>query len=290
MNVMKAAATNAFRFKLMCVSEWKVLLLAVALFLSPGLAVAETLVLIQGFLGDGDDWRDSGITRVLNQAGWRNAGHLSLTANGVRSSRPPEPALRRYYTLDLLSYAPLLTQAQVLDRYIDFVREQHPYSALVLAGHSAGGVLARLYMVQHYRQSFAALVTIASPHLGTHSAELGGTFAEGAFGWLADLVGEETLDFHWGLIRDLRIERLDNLLGWLNHQSHPPAIYTSIVRQPDGHLVDLGNLLVPTWSQDMNHVYALHGRARTVRVAGGHGLRTSDGRLLVRILEQLRHV
>jgi hypothetical protein len=52
----------------------------------------------------------------------------------------------------------------------------------------------------------------------------------------------------------------------------------------------LADLLVPAWSQDMNYVYALHGLAATTLIRGSHELRTADGRLLVRILERLRHV
>jgi triacylglycerol lipase len=183
-----------------------------------------------------------------------------------------------------------MVQARALDRYIDYVRKQHPHSGLVLVGHSAGGVLARLYMVQHDEDAFAALITIASPHLGSRSAEVGIEIGERARGWMAHLFGREMLDLRWGLIRDLRIERPHNLLGWLNHQPHPPALYTAIVRESRGHDDPPGNLLVPAWSQDMNHVYALHGEARTVRVPRGHGLSAEDGRLLARLLEQLRHV
>jgi triacylglycerol lipase len=286
---MLAAMMNIHSPALMRASV-RAIWLAVAFVLSPSLAGAETLVLIQGFLGDGDGWRGSGVTHALEQAGWRDAGHLSLARGMVRSNQPPEPAIRRYYTIDLVTYAPLTTQARMLDRYIDFVREQHPYSALVLAGHSAGGVLARLYMVQHDEDAFAALVTIASPHLGTRSAGLGVAASERMLAWMADLFGAETLDFHWRLFRDLDIERPDNLLGWLNYQPHPPALYTSIVRQADDHYDGFGNLLVPAWSQDMNHVFALRGRARTVTVPGGHGLRAADGHLLVKILGQLQRV
>jgi triacylglycerol lipase len=285
------AMTKALYINWVRAPGWQAIWLSIALILSPGLAAAETLMLIQGFLANGEGWRDSGVTHILTQAGWQDAGELSLAQESVRSDQPPTPALRRFYTVDLPTYTPLMVQAQRLGRYIDFVRERHPYSALILAGHSAGGVLARLYMVQHKAQPFAALITVASPHLGTPIADLGLAAGERALSWMATLIGKDALDYSWGLFRDLEVERPHNFLGWLNHQPYPPAIYTSIVHEPRApYIRSLSDWLVPAWSQDMNDVYALHGRTDTVVVSADHGLCASDGRLLVRILERLRHV
>jgi len=285
------AMTKALYINWIRAPGWRAIWLSIALILSPGVAAAETLMLIQGFLANGEGWRDSGVTHILTQAGWQDAGELSLAQESVRSDQPPAPALRRFYTVDLPTYTPLMVQAQRLGRYIDFVRERHPYSALILAGHSAGGVLARLYMVQHKAQPFAALITVASPHLGTPIADLGLAAGERALSWMATLIGKDALDYSWGLFRDLEVERPHNFLGWLNHQPYPPAIYTSIVHEPRApYIRSLSDWLVPAWSQDMNDVYALHGRTDTVVVSAGHGLCPADGRLLVRILERLRHV
>jgi triacylglycerol lipase len=285
------AMTKALYINWIRAPGWQAIWLSIALILSPGLAAAETLMLIQGFLANGEGWRDSGVTHILTQAGWQDAGELSLAQESVRSDQPPTPALRRFYTVDLPTYTPLMVQAQRLGRYIDFVRERHPYSALILAGHSAGGVLARLYMVQHKAQPFAALITVASPHLGTPIADLGLAAGERALSWMATLIGKDALDYSWGLFRDLEVERPHNFLGWLNHQPYPPAIYTSIVHEPRApYIRSLSDWLVPAWSQDMNDVYALHGRTDTVVVSADHGLCAADGRWLVRILERLRHV
>jgi triacylglycerol lipase len=285
------AMTKALYINWVRAPGWQAIWLSIALILSPGLAAAETLMLIQGFLANGEGWRDSGVTHILTQAGWQDAGELSLAQESVRSDQPPTPALRRFYTVDLPTYTPLMVQAQRLGRYIDFVRERHPYSALILAGHSAGGVLARLYMVQHKAQPFAALITVASPHLGTPIADLGLAAGERALSWMATLIGKDALDYSWGLFRDLEVERPHNFLGWLNHQPYPPAIYTSIVHEPRApYIRSLSDWLVPAWSQDMNDVYALHGRTDTVVVSADHGLCAADGRWLVRILERLRHV
>jgi triacylglycerol lipase len=285
------AMTKALYINWVRAPGWQAIWLSIALILSPGLAAAETLMLIQGFLANGEGWRDSGVTHILTQAGWQDAGELSLAQESVRSDQLPTPALRRFYTVDLPTYTPLMVQAQRLGRYIDFVRERHPYSALILAGHSAGGVLARLYMVQHKAQPFAALITVASPHLGTPIADLGLAAGERALSWMATLIGKDALDYSWGLFRDLEVERPHNFLGWLNHQPYPPAIYTSNVHEPRApYIRSLSDWLVPAWSQDMNDVYALHGRTDTVVVSADHGLCAADGRWLVRILERLRHV
>ncbi|HKF96063.1 MAG TPA: alpha/beta fold hydrolase, partial [Gammaproteobacteria bacterium] len=258
------AMTKALYINWVRAPGWQAIWLSIALILSPGLAAAETLMLIHGFLANGEGWRDSGVTHILTQAGWQDAGELSLAQESVRSDQPPTPALRRFYTVDLPTYTPLMVQAQRLGRYIDFVRERHPYSALILAGHSAGGVLARLYMVQHKAQPFAALITVASPHLGTPIADLGLAAGEQALSWMATLIGKDALDYSWGLFRDLEVERPHNFLGWLNHQPYPPAIYTSIVHEPRApYIRSLSDWLVPAWSQDMNDVYALHGRTDT---------------------------
>ena len=81
-------------------------------------------------------------------------------------------------------------------------------------------------------------------------------------------------------------ERPGTFLYWLNHQPHPPARYISIVRSSD--LSWVGDLVVPEWSQDLNRVYALRGRALTIPTSGGHGLEAEDGRRLMRILKHLR--
>ena len=73
---------------------------------------------------------------------------------------------------------------------------------------------------------------------------------------------------------------------WLNRQAHPQARYLSVVR--DERLSWFGDLVVPVWSQDMNQVYALRGRALTIPTSGGHSITAEDGELLVRLLRRLR--
>ncbi|MEN8801768.1 MAG: alpha/beta fold hydrolase [Thiogranum sp.] len=255
----------------------------VMLLVLPATAPAETLVLLQGYLADEDYWREAGVTRVLDGNGWADAGTLHTTRNGIRADRPLPRGNRRVYTLALPSEAPLMVQLRYLERYLGVVLNLHPYDSLILVGHSAGGVLGRLYMVEHPDTPVAALITFASPHLGTDSAEIGAMAGGSPLGWVAPLLGGGTLNRSQGLYYDLVRERPGSLLFWLNHQEHPSSRYISIVREDDG-LLNFGDLVVPAWSQDMNQVAALRGRARKIVTQGGHGLSKQDGELLLQIL------
>lgn len=261
-----------------------------AVFIIPAQALAETLVFIQGYLGSAEDWRESGITKLLEQAGWADSGQLYLSPQGVRGARVQGGGSKRFFTLDLQTQAPLLIQLRDLEQYLGHIRNKHPGSALILVGHSAGGVLARLYMVQHPTAEVVALITIASPHLGTESAELGLLAGRSPLAWLGPMIGINTLNRSQGLYHDLMRENPNNLLGWLNYQRHPPAVYISIVRGEDNETLGLGELIVPAWSQDMNLVYALRGRGQTITVRGGHALKSEDGRMLVQILARLQRI
>lgn len=260
-------------------------LLAVLLIV-PGWVQAETLVLVQGYLGQASDWHKSGITKILEEAGWANGGMLQNARAGVGSGTAPPRASRRFYTLALPSEAPLMVQAKYLEDYVGHLRRLYPDSGLILVGHSAGGVLGRLYMVRHPDADVLALITIASPHLGTESAELGAMVGQSPLAWLAPLLGADTLNRSLGLYNDLARERPTNFLYWLNHQPHPRARYVSIVRK-DSTPFGVGNMIVPEWSQDMNRVFMLQGRAWTILAPGEHGLKQTDGTLLLRILASL---
>jgi len=247
-------------------------------------AAAETLILIQGYQSNGEDWRSSGITDALRASGWVDGGRISLDA--TRLKVPPGP---RFFTVELTTDAQLLQQDEQLSRHVAKVKAARPSESLILVGHSAGGVVARLFMVRHPEQKVAALITFASPHLGTESAELGlalsqsplGDFASAILGPEYDLLGRSE-----GLFFDLVRERPGSLLFWLNRQPHPSARYVSVVR--DGRLDWVGDLVVPMWSQDMNQVQQLRGRAETITSDGNHGLDQQDGKLLLQILRRLQ--
>ncbi len=269
--------------------KWTSLIWACLLLIVPAFSSAENMVLIQGYLGGSENWRDSGVTAALKTHGWENGGHLHMHRQGVALGNVEGQGSKRFFTLDLPTEAPLMYQLKQLERYLDYLRRRHPGSAQILVGHSAGGVLGRLYMVQHPKSGIVALITIASPHRGTESAEIGLMAGQSPLSWMGSMLGINTLSRSQGLYHDLMRENPNNLLGWLNYQRHPPAMYVSIVRSEDDETFGVGDLIVPAWSQDMNQVYALRGHARTITVQGAHGLRPEDGRLLIRILGALQH-
>jgi triacylglycerol lipase len=264
-------------------------LFLVSLLLIVALPVwAERLVLVQGYLGEANSWDAYEVTPVLEGAGWADGGHLFYTPGGVGIREGNPRASRRYFTLSLPTEAPLLVQAQYLAAYLDFLEARYGPAPVILVGHSAGGLVARLYMVNHPQAGIDALITIASPNLGTDRAELGALAGQTPLAWLAPLLGGGTLNRSQALYRDLAREQSGNLLFWLNRQPHPPARYISVVRSAEGPL-SFGDLVVPAWSQDLNQVYALRGRAIRIESPGGHFLSPQDGELLVRILSWLQN-
>lgn len=238
----------------------------------------QTLVLIHGYLSDGSGWRPKGIVSALQAAGWQDSGHLFPNAS-LPGVTPPSPTGRYVYTVTLPSEAPLAVQAQYLDFYLRYLQQKHPDNSLILVGHSAGGVVARLVMVRS-GIPVKGLITIASPHLGTDKAEWGALLSDSPFSWISPFLGLDTINRSEGLYRDLVRENPSSLLFWLNRQPHPRAFYVSIVRVACDEWV-------PTYSQDMNDVVALRGLAMTVTSVGGHSLHPADGPLLVSLLESL---
>lgn len=262
-------------------------LLAVLLLIVALPVWAERLVLVQGYLGDDDSWDAYGVTPVLERAGWADGGQLFFAPGGVGIREGDRGATKRYYTISLPTEAPLLIQARYLGAYLDFLEARYGPAPVILAGHSAGGLVARLYMVNHPQAGVDALITIASPNLGTDRAELGALVGQTPLAWVAPLLGGATLNRSQALYRDLAREQSGNLLFWLNRQPHPAARYISVVRSAEGAL-SFGDLVVPAWSQDLNQVYALRGRAIRIESPGGHFLSPEDGELLVRILNWLQ--
>lgn len=255
--------------------------------LLPGMAAAEAMVLIQGYLGEDDPWRRSGVATVLQQGGWQDGGHLLDGPDGVRRNGPERHSPKSFYTLALPTEAPLLVQERYLQRYMDYLLARHEGESITLVGYSAGGVLARLYMVQHPKVRISALITIASPHLGTGTAEAGLMASQSPLGWVAPFMGADSLNRSQGLYYDLSREQPGNLLFWLNRQPHPQSRYVAVIHQ-DGGFFGMGDLVVPQWSQDMNNVATLRGAVVTVPVSGEHMLNATDGSLLLDLLRRLQ--
>jgi triacylglycerol lipase len=249
-------------------------------------AKADVAILVHGYLGSAASWERSGVTTVLSQQGWQPAG--VLTPRGL-IPLPGASSVNRFYTVELPSQAPIGVQARILSGMIQAVERQRPDEPMILVGHSAGGVVARMALVAGGVSDVAALITLASPHLGTLRAveALDETDDPFPICLIKDFFGGDLYDVvrdSWGVLLDLTPERPGNLLFWLNRQPHPDVKYISIVRSGP---VGLGDELVPAYSQDMNHVAALRGRSETRVTPVSHSLNPMDGSLLAELLNAL---
>lgn len=264
------------------------LAMAAAMWLaSAGSAAAETVVLVQGYLGSPGSWRHSGIAGTLHNHGWVDSGHLTLSPAGVLKLGQAADSPHRFVTVDLPTEAPTVIQSDMLAHYVAELRRQTGETRVIVVGHSAGGVVGRLAMVRHPDAGINGLVTIASPHLGTGAADFGRVIGQSPLSWITPFLGLGTINRSQVLYHDLSQEQPWNLLGWLNRQPHPDASYVSIVRVTNGARPDLGDSIAYGFSQDMNVVPALRGRAETLFSPGDHGLRADDGLLLVDVLRRL---
>lgn len=257
----------------------KLMLTLVMLFASPLIAIADVLILVPSYLNGGHSWRTHLITHSLVANGWSDGGNFILGPHGARLDLPPASRTNRFYTVELPNEAPLAYQARYLNTYIDAVRTIHPEERLIMAGHSAGGVLARYIMVTRPTVNVDTLITIASPHSGTDAAELGSSIANSPASWFAPMFGMNTINRSSALYHDLSRPDGRNLLGWLNTRQHPKARYVSIIR-PNDEWVDAR-------SQNMNWVPGLAGRSVVLISKGNHKLNPGDGVLLSYVLAKL---
>lgn len=243
----------------------------------------QTLVLIHGYLADGSEWRSSGVVTALQRAGWQDMGHLVPQGYLAAPQSATQSSARILYSVTLTSEAPLQVQAQQLANYLQLLQQRHPQNSLILVGHSAGGVVARLVVLNPQPQKVQGLISIASPHLGTDKAELGVMATQSPLSWFAPFFGMEALNRSSQLYLDLVRETPSSLLFWLNRQPHPNIFYASIVRVNEQNEA---NSIVPAYSQDMNNVPALRGKSVSVPSVGLHSLQFSDGILLAKLLQQ----
>lgn len=252
---------------------------------------ADVLVLVHGYLGGAQSWDWSGITTVLQQHGWQRAGvYVSGPAGVQLIPAAGMQAERKFYAVDLPSEAPILVQVYQLRAMLDAISRTHGDEPVILVGHSAGGVVARTALVLGEARNVKALITIASPHLGTVRAEqaLDATDIPFPISMVTDFFAGESYDIAMrsrSLYVDLVRPRPGTLLYWLNGQPHPDIKYFSIVRgQSD---VGPGDYIVPTYSQDMNNIPALRGRSSVVNIPVTHGLEPVDGSVIVNLLSDL---
>lgn len=237
-------------------------------------ARADSIVFVPGYGGSG--WRETGVASALIAQGWTDGGHLAAAPHGIVA--PPLAATpRRFYTIDLPTEAPIAEQARLLAAYLAVVRQRHPDEPVALVGHSAGGIVARYYLVVSRDQAVNALITIASPHRGSAVAGLASAVSRSPAAWAAPFVGAGTLNRSRALFTDLGHDGPATLLGWLNHQPHPPALYAALIRGG-------GDAVSEAWQQDLRHVPALGSAARAIVTPAGHGLMAGDGALIAGLL------
>ncbi|VAW77611.1 hypothetical protein MNBD_GAMMA13-1832 [hydrothermal vent metagenome] len=255
---------------------------------------ADVLVLVHGYVSDARTWVVHGVLPVLAANGWQPAGVLETIANGQVLGLQPLQGERLVYRANLPASAPLLIQAQQLAAQLAAVRERYPHERLILAGHSAGGVVARMQVLNGNPYRVDSLITIASPHLGTPQAANGlelvdfnPFFCPGpGLEFMKSLLGGsayDTLKYSRAALIDLLPMRSGSLLAWLNRQPHAAIHYYAVVRTG---AMGMGDGLVPAYSQDLNNVPALRGRARVIPIPAGHTLNPADGRLLADLLWQ----
>jgi pimeloyl-ACP methyl ester carboxylesterase len=250
---------------------------------------AAQVVLVQGYLADTSSWVESGITRRLEERHWRYGGEFYYGSDGaglkMRENRPSSPAAPdSYYLVSLPTAASIQNQAFYLRAYLKEIRRQWPNEKLVLVGHSAGGVVARYVMVRNHDLAISQLITIASPHLGADSAEIGKIAGDSPLSLFAPMLGAGALNRSQGLYKDLLPEKPHRFLFWLNRQSHPEAEYISIVRDQRSH--SCVGCIVPQRSQHLENVYDLRKRALSYIVRGSHALSVSDGMLIMDLIHE----
>jgi len=266
--------------------------LLTALILAVPGARADVVVLVHGYLSGAGYWDESGVTTILQQHGWQRAGVYNAGPGGIGFT--PARGLQasnKFYAVDLPSEAPVLVQVYQLHEILTDIAQRHGQEPVVLVGHSAGGVVARTALVRGDTRNVKALVTIASPHLGTWRAEqaLDATDIPFPFSLVTDFFGGDIYDTAMrsrSLYVDLVRPQPGSLLFWLNTQPHPDIKYISIVRAETA--AGGGDYVVPAYSQDMNNVPALRGRSSLLTIPANHGLAPQDGALIVKVLDDLR--
>jgi pimeloyl-ACP methyl ester carboxylesterase len=252
---------------------------------------ADILLLVHGYLGNAGSWEVSGINSVLEANGWERGGLLSaFPGDAPAYDGPGRNAQNRVYVVDLPSEAPVVVQSDYLIGMLHSLQQMHPTEPIIIVGHSAGGVVARMALIRGGATNVKALITIASPHIGTTRANqaLHATDESGPFGIVKSFFGGglyDTVRRSRGLLHDLVKPYPGSLLYWLNAQPHPDIRYVSVVRlDPVGFA---GDELVPGYSQDMNNVPVLNGKGQVILTPSGHALVTQDADTILQIINNL---
>ncbi len=270
--------------------QFRRIILSLLILFGTGAGHAEVLVLVHGWASDAGTWYRSGAMAPLLARGWSDGGVL---VNG-----PAGPGLlpvqsdsrgQVIYRSQLPAEAPLSLQADLLAAQLAWVQSRHPDERVILAGHSAGAVVARTTLVTGRAPNVDTLVSIAGPNLGTPSAVEGLEIVDSkpffcpgpGIDMLKHFIGGSDYEY----LRDSYPALVDlaplTLTGWLNQQRHPDISYLAVIHEIPGAA---GDELVPASSQDLNQVPALRGRAAVIVLPVGHQLNPADGLTLAQNL------
>lgn len=272
----------------------KNIILFLCLQLTSVSVIADVTVLIHGYLGSSASWYNSGIVSTLQQNGWRDGGILSIAPNNqvyrlkTNAQDTSDATDKTLYSVDLPYIAPVMVQALGLEKMLQSVVKNHPEQKITLVGHSAGGVVARVVIVRNSVKNISRLITIAAPNLGTGRAEEALDAVDIPFP-ISEMAGFFLGDEYYllknssSLYVDLIRERPGSMLFSLNRAPHPEIDYISFIR--GSKYVMLGDSIVPAWSQNLNNVESIQGKAKVVQVAANHGLVPADGLELAKILK-----
>ncbi len=266
---------------------------ALAFLFFSGICAADVLVLVHGYMGSPASWENSRINEQLERSGWQRGGIIvpDTSTLYLDRSRDPNRAVENIvYVVDMPWMRPIDIQADYLDVAMNMIFKLRPNEEISLIGHSAGALVSRLWLVEHYDPAVVRLVSIAAPNLGTKRARDALNLTDSTFAPLdavRNMFGGKlynTVRRSRDLVHDFTppSERNPTVLHWLNHQKHPDIEYISVVRE-DRRGVDK-DWLSSADSQDLNNVPALHGKATTYTVPRKHPLHWEDGYLLVAIL------
>jgi pimeloyl-ACP methyl ester carboxylesterase len=123
------------------------------------------------------------VSRGLIMADIAAAGTPIVLVHGIVDNRSAFAVLRRtlrrrgYGRITTVNYSPLTSDvrkaAEHLGRHIEQVCAQTGYEQVFIVGHSLGGIIARYYaqcLAGHGRAN--TVITLGSPHAGTHTARL----------------------------------------------------------------------------------------------------------------------
>jgi len=271
--------------------HWRIRLAAL-LLLFAGAARADVMLLVHGYLSNVFVWQQSGVAPVLQQFGWRPAAVLLGAPRGLI----PVPlqgatADDKLVFLQLDTRAPLVAQSNAVIASLRWIQDRYPDEPIIIVGHSLGGLVARLALVRGGARQVRALITIASPHLGTGLAYEGLEATDDP--WPLRMMKEFLIgrEYEWlrqsrWMLRDILQPLPGRLLYWLNTRRHPDIAYFSIVRTRING--SLGDRVVPGFSQDMANVPAIGDRSRRIVQGFSHFLSLMDGYALVNIVDELR--